>query len=424
MRLMRMNSICLNCIEVSTPPATVSSLAPLARHRLSSPQLPSCTEAVLPTSATSNASAHKEAISRANSLAAAADTQLATEASSSSGKNTSSGAGEDAAELTRCDITAPTLTQTFPCIRRLDQPQPLWGPKRSGEFLAKKFYELSLTSEGTPESLNYLITRGTQLGLRDSLRRPDEILLYPPELHGHFLFNVLAHEALLAARGRDEASCQGPQGPFRRILVFFNSTKSLQFHYALFKHFVLPNVKQILQGTAQDEVGGPTAYVSDASRCKSCSSDMRDSQGADDWPKGVPLPSLWALHSRLSAEKRRAVVDAFASDDAHTEAEGAAGPRRLKVLFCTDVAAVGVQLGPISFLLQVRLSLYQQAGALPQQQPCIYIYIYICPCWKPPLLQVGVPKSVEVYVQRAARAPRYASRSFQEPPETRWCSMF
>lgn len=276
------------------------------------------------------------------------------------------GAGLEADEgPSRCDIV--TEAPRDPCILQLVTPQALWGPKRSGEFLAKKRHELSrLAVHATPE-------RGTSMAA--SSRRPDEFLLYPPELHGHFLFNVLAHEAYAAtieSDGSEQRLGVDGDGPFRRVLVFFNSTKSLQFHYALFKHYLFPNVGRLLEVAAVQEAADDGWAASGTSKAKgggSSSSAARESSEfkvtGDEWPRGAPLPTLWALHSRLSLEKRRAVVEAFASDSTEILADGTLKPRGLKVLFCTDVAAVGVQLGSPALVLQVRELALTQANSLP-----------------------------------------------------------
>ncbi|CDJ38580.1 helicase conserved C-terminal domain-containing protein, putative [Eimeria tenella] len=86
------------------------------------------------------------------------------------------------------------------------------------------------------------------------------------------------------------------------------------------------------------------------------------------WPRGAPLPQLWALHSGLSAEKRLAVVNAFKSSSKQQQQQQ---QQQLKVLFCTDVAAVGVQLGTPALALQI-----------------------------------GAPKDPDLYIQRVSRAPR------------------
>ncbi|KAL8271060.1 hypothetical protein Esti_005045 [Eimeria stiedai] len=406
-RLMRVGAFCLNCLE-GPPALTVSCLQTDLSEASSMPLLPSSSQASATAAAAVAAAA---ALPRA---AAAAGALTVKTHAAAVGKALPAAEGEGAAGL-KGEIGSAAFEVLWgpSCILDLLQPQVLWGPKRSREFLAKKRYEASrATRQGGPDhqAASQLHGAPSQHGgaRGGGLRRPEQFVLYPPELHGHVLFNVLAKEAeASAAEGEAEAAAAGGVGkgeggaPFSRVLVFFSSTKSLQFHYALFKHFVIPNANRLLQmPTAREsaelelhqtaekgapftnEKGGRRAAETAAAEAAEagCPCSLKKFPSKEKgWPRGVLLPMCWALHSKLTAEKRRAVIDAFSSNSLYTregEKETPTPPRRLKVLFCTDVAAVGVQLG-------THVSL---------------------------VLQVGAPRSVEVYVQRAARAPRLARK--------------
>ncbi|KAL8429672.1 hypothetical protein ACSSS7_006447 [Eimeria intestinalis] len=519
-RLMRVGALCLNCLE-GPPALTVSCL--LNGSETKKMPHPSSSPNGVAAAAAADSAPLPPPPARAAAAAAGESAAVQTHSAAAGGMVRPAAERERAA---RIGVKGETRSAVFEvmrgstCILDLHQPQVLWGPKRSREFLAKKRYEASremrrgvpYRQQSTPElhgaphdhhgvseSLGPLdlqeapdkygpqderVASGEQGGApkeqvsacahmgppkpgassmqgasneqgaptekevlseqgpihrvcdrrpadgdrEGGLRLPEEFVLYPPELHGHVLFNVLANEAQAAAAASEakaaaatataaaatttagvEVGSVGIIAPFNRVLVFFDSTKSLQFHYALFKHFVIPNANRLLQmpsacqaaevdvhqttpkqayftieedgmGAATAASGTPAAATAAPAPGSPCSLEI--SSREDGWPTGVPLPMCFALHSKLTAEKRRVVIDAFSSDCLYTreEDEGynkkSTRPRRLKVLFCTDVAAVGVQLGNHVSLI----------------------------------LQVGAPRSVEVYTQRAARAPRLARK--------------
>ncbi|XP_026190219.1 uncharacterized protein LOC34618033 [Cyclospora cayetanensis] len=427
-RLMRVNSFILNCLE-GPPPMTASALLQWRAPQQLSHSLPlvtpgnietsqsKCLQVLLPTlplPKPEETQVHTDAPQRAARLRPKKPlAEPPPQACMLQDENTPP-MGVTGPLESLSNNSLETEVSRVACILDLEQPQSLWGPKRSQEFLSKKRYELSRAPEGARSTVHFPSSGFRNVGM------PEEFLLYPPELHGHLLFNVLQREATAAAAAdraalsetvanrilpAGEAGGAGPRlsRPCGRVLVFFSSTKALQFHYALFKHFLLPNAENVIYQAkrAEAESRGSTealnAKEDDNTSCSRSSSafnssddgflsnrgrdgsnskwregeDMNSSVAADCWPVDVPLPSLLCLHSRLSAEKRRAVVEAFAAEPANEIGEGVQKARRLKVLFCTDVAAVGVQLG--------------------------------CPQL---IMQVGTPKSVELYVQRAARAPR------------------
>ncbi|KAL8436911.1 hypothetical protein Efla_002109 [Eimeria flavescens] len=380
-RLSRIGALCINCLDGPSPPTAASlqqQQQPLSRDLLPPPAGIQGTAAA--------AAAWRLQAERQNSAAAAA----------------AGGGGGAAAAFTAAACRAaeqkaavhPCAEQAASCIQGATlQQQALWGPKRSGEFFLKKQFELQQANQKAAETDRLpdelLLTSSTSSNSSSSSRR-DEYLLYSPELHGHLLFNLLVREAAAAAR-EGEAAAEGEEkrGGFRRVLLFFSSTKSLQFHYAFFKHLVFPRITQLLRVSAcsgeGEEPAPAVAAVAAAAAAHGGSPPRFACPQAEGWPAGAPLPSCFALHSRLSDPKRRAVVAAFASDSAEACPLGTAPPGRgplsrgLKVLFCTELAAVGLQLGSDS-----------GCDAL--------------------LLQVGAPRSVEVYVQRAASAPRSARR--------------
>lgn len=268
-------------------------------------------------------------------------------------------------------------------ILHLAHPHALWGPKRSEEFIRKKKFQLGFGDSlrfpvvgcQEPEALEGM---GRRVIVREgSNRSPEEFVLYPPELHAHFLFNAFAREAAAAQSNARAAEERGLEAASRRVFVFFNSARSLQFHYAFFKHYLFPNVNKILaaqqlQKTGERQLCSTNNAINNSSNRGSSSGRSSNSNSGSSvssvvdaacfgvleerawWPVGAPLPHFFALHSRLSGEKRRAVVDAVASET--PEFIGGKQQTRhkaLKILFCTDVAAVGVQLGSPSLLLQV-----------------------------------------------------------------------
>ncbi|KAL8445139.1 hypothetical protein Emed_005834 [Eimeria media] len=477
-RLMRVGALCLNCLE--GPPALTASCLLTRSDTSNVPLLPSSSQETAAAAAATAAAAAGAAAAPAGALAVQAHAAAAV------GKVVSAAEGERAAGMHAKGETSSAALEVLrgpSCILDLQQPQVLWGPKRSREFLAKKRYEAAraMSEGGAPDhqaafevhgapnqhgALDHARAfteqvvsdkqgapyelgasgeqgapseQGAPLSLCDhrlcegarggGLRSPEEFMLYPPELHGHVLFNVLAKEAeaaaaetkaaaaaatttttttataaaaaaatAAAAAGGGGAVERGERGaPFSRVLIFFSSTKSLQFHYALFKHFVIPNANRILQlpaalksaelniqqtpaaaGTAATAAAAGTAAATATATAAATAATAATAAAAgaaaaaggsptsldisvekEGWPSGVPLPLCWALHSKLSAEKRRAVIDAFSSECLYTseneekEEIKPAPPRRLKVLFCTDVAAVGVQLGShVSLVLQ------------------------------------------------------------------------
>lgn len=151
----------------------------------------------------------------------------------------------------------------------LDLPKPaiLWGPKRSSEFLEKKMYELNKAVE--TKQLQTCVGSENGAALGSASFGIERFLLYPPDHHGHLLFNILVGNQIRGQRIVDNAfnrccshdsvyrttlvdgqatNIQKEEGVDindprpRRILVFFNCTKSLQFHYALFKHCIIPRI--------------------------------------------------------------------------------------------------------------------------------------------------------------------------------------
>ncbi|PFH34434.1 hypothetical protein BESB_064650 [Besnoitia besnoiti] len=267
-------------------------------------------------------------------------------------------------------------------ILHVKEPVGLWGPKRASEFLAKKerqWRELQRATE-TGGRAREGEARGDEeceaeggAGRETGEAVQSEFALYPADLHAHVLFNVTMNEAQRAAElDAERARRRGVGGKDSlrpttrdeahvvRGIFFFSSLKSLQFHYVFFKHYIIP-VLQALNASAPASPSSPASSA--ASPCG----------GAPPEPPAVPprLPRLSALHHGLSAEKRQAVIEAFSSsrrppafvaDDGGdrggatpSSASPAApeAPTELHILFATDLAATGLSLGRLDFIVHV-----------------------------------------------------------------------
>lgn len=76
---------------------------------------------------------------------------------------------------------------------------------------------------------------------------------------------------------------------------------------------------------------------------------------------------MWCLHSKLSPAKRKVVIDAFLNEEFKREYGNPQNTDR--ILFCTDVAAVSLDLGCIDVIVQVGL-------ACPNYADCHIVMYY------------------------------------------------
>ncbi|KEP66587.1 UNVERIFIED_CONTAM: DEAD/DEAH box helicase domain-containing protein [Hammondia hammondi] len=385
--------------------------------------------------------------------------------------------GHTAALLRQPSLCGSPHKETGPSVPRgpslresildVEETAGLWGPKRASEFLAKKQRQWSeLQSRRSRFHHSAQERRGSNGGREEEgIRRGEvvrsEFAIYPAELHAHVLFNVLMSEANRVAQleteregphrrakgqmaGSDQAREVSPEGRERtyRVIVFFSTLKSLQFHYVFFKHYVFPALLT-LKTTDPATFSVLSAYPSVSSSSGSLSathsfplsvSSSSSSPSASSMfppPPLVParLPKLSALHHGLSIERRRAVVEAFSSSSlvprwSPSEVDSAAlapsqfasglptslggqmshrrlskngrereqgslhGPEpppqassnrghELRILFATDVAATGVNVGVVDSVIHV-----------------------------------GMPRDPELLVQRLTRVARSSTQAF------------